>query len=75
MSKKQILISAMMMALSAACITTYAKEDTHAAAATATATETAGIQVADANSADKPGKRKRLSQKLREKKAAEPTKN
>jgi hypothetical protein len=75
MSKKQLLISAMMMALSTASITTYAKEDTHAPAATATAADAAGIQVADASSADKSGKRKRLSQKLREKKTAEPAKN
>jgi hypothetical protein len=75
MSKKQLLISAMMMALSAACITTYAKEDTHAPVATATAADAAGIQVAEANSGDRSAKRKRLSQKLREKKAAEPAKN
>jgi hypothetical protein len=75
MSTKQILISAMMVALSAACITTYAKEDTHAAATTATAADAANIQVADASSADKPAKRKRLSQKLREKKPAETVKN
>ncbi|MEQ1882688.1 MAG: hypothetical protein ABL878_17160 [Burkholderiales bacterium] len=71
MSKKQILISAMMMALSAACITTYAKEEAKTPAAKAAY----GSHVADASSVDKHAKKKRISRKMRDHKTAEPAKN